>query len=188
MNRFSLANGIADAHPSSDKALPLTMRLEGNPASTGVGNAAGVDGRVALAENSALAGGEKPFTLKRSILVVEDSLPIRAFMRRALVASGHDVFEAGTAYDAYRILRAHPVDLVTLDLGLPDEDGLEFLRTIRKEEIDRPVIVCSVRNDRGTRETAKKYGAESYLAKPFNIEDLLFAINAAIDPTLNTKN
>ncbi|NDE90024.1 MAG: response regulator [Alphaproteobacteria bacterium] len=133
-------------------------------------------------------------TVKRMVLIIEDSYGIRAFMRHALITSGYDVFEAGTAFEAYRILRSNTIDAITLDLGLPDEDGLEFLRAIRSEgegsflAVTCPVIICSVRDDRGTRETAKKLGACAYLKKPFAIDDLISSVNEAVDPVVNAQN
>jgi two-component system KDP operon response regulator KdpE len=114
-----------------------------------------------------------------TILVVEDDPQICRFLRTTLGAHGHRVTEVGTvaaALDA--VERLHPT-IVLLDLGLPDGDGLQLLRTLPVE--GRPgIIVLSARGQEGDKVAALDAGAEDYLTKPFGVGELLARIRVVL--------
>lgn len=104
-------------------------------------------------------------------LVVDDEVQLRRLLRLALESKGYEVFEAGTgslglSEAAYR----HP-DVILLDLGLPDMDGLEVLKRIR-EWTETPVLVLSVRDQEDTKVAALENGADDYVTKPFSTAEL----------------
>ena len=114
-----------------------------------------------------------------TILVVDDDLQLRRFLRTTLAGHGHTVAEAGSVAEALdAIARVHP-HVILLDLGLPDGDGLTVLRKIPAE--DRPpVIVLSARGQEGDKVTALDAGAEDYLTKPFGASELLARIRVVL--------
>lgn len=104
-------------------------------------------------------------------LVVDDEVQLRRLLRLALESKGYEVFEAGTgslglSEAAFR----HP-DVILLDLGLPDMDGLEVLKRLR-EWTETPVLVLSVRDQEGTKVAALENGADDYVTKPFSTAEL----------------
>src|SRR5512138_280544 len=92
------------------------------------------------------------------ILVVDDELAIRRFLRTALGAQGYNIFEAATAQDALQEVAMHRPDLVILDLGLPDQDGTEVVRQLR-QWTQLPVIILSVRDRDAAKVAALDAGA-----------------------------
>jgi len=113
------------------------------------------------------------------VLLVEDEPPIRRFVRAALVAEGYRVEEADTAQQALRAAIQQPPDLVVLDLGLPDGDGIEVLKQLR-EWLRAPVIILSARDQEGQKVAALDAGADDYLTKPFSTRELLARIRVAL--------
>jgi len=114
-----------------------------------------------------------------TILVVDDDLQLRRFLRTTLAGHGHAVAEAGTVAEAIdAIARVHPA-VILLDLGLPDGDGLTLLRKVPPEGRP-PVIVLSARGQEGDKVTALDAGAEDYLTKPFGASELLARIRVAL--------
>jgi two-component system KDP operon response regulator KdpE len=114
-----------------------------------------------------------------TVLVVEDEVPMRRFLRSALVAHGFRVVEAGTMREAERAVTETPPTAIVLDLGLPDGDGLDLLRTIR-EWSSAPVVVLSARDREDDKVTALDAGADDYLTKPFGTSELLARIRVAL--------
>jgi two-component system KDP operon response regulator KdpE len=114
-----------------------------------------------------------------TVLVVEDEAPMRRFVRSALTTHGFKVIEAGTLRDAECLATESPPDLVLLDLGLPDGDGLELLARLR-EWSRAPVIVLSARGREEDKVTALDAGADDYLTKPFGTSELLARIRVAL--------
>jgi two-component system KDP operon response regulator KdpE len=113
------------------------------------------------------------------ILVVDDEKAIRGFLQASLSAHGYSVFESATARDALeRSVSGHP-DVIILDLGLPDIDGTEVIRRIRKRT-KTPIIVLSVREDPSDKITALNLGADDYLTKPFSVGELLARLKAVM--------
>jgi two-component system KDP operon response regulator KdpE len=114
-----------------------------------------------------------------TILVVEDEVAIRRFLRAALVNQGYRLFEADTGADALQATATRQPDVVILDLGLPDMDGLEVIRRLR-EWTSIPIIVLSARGQERDKVTALDAGADDYVSKPFGPEELLARIRAAL--------
>lgn len=113
------------------------------------------------------------------ILIVDDEVPIRRLLRTTLSAQRFEVLEAGNATLALAQLKQERPDLVLLDLGLPDRDGLELLRDIRAMS-EVPVIVLSSRDQENGKVQALDGGADDYVTKPFGAEELMARIRAAL--------
>lgn len=113
------------------------------------------------------------------ILVIEDEVPIRRFLRLALMDKGYRFSEASTGKEGLVKITNEQPDLVILDLGLPDMDGLEVTRQIR-EWSQIPVIVLSARLTERDKVNALDSGADDYLTKPFGVPELLARIRVAL--------
>lgn len=111
-------------------------------------------------------------TTSARILVVDDEASIRKFLRISLEASGYEVREARTGSDAVAQCREDPPDLVVLDLGLPDGDGVDVITHLR-EWTQMPVLVLSVRSSEAQKVAALDAGANDYLTKPFGVSELM---------------
>ena len=112
------------------------------------------------------------------ILVVDDEPAIRRFLRASLPAHGYSVFEAVRGEEALTGVVTHHPDIVILDLGLPDMDGIEVTRQLR-EWSQIPIIILSVRGQEADKIAALDAGADDYLTKPFGIGELLARLRAA---------
>jgi two-component system KDP operon response regulator KdpE len=113
------------------------------------------------------------------VVIVDDEVAIQRFLRVALKAQGFTVFEAATGQDAlYTVTKERP-DLIILDLGLPDMDGIEVTRKLR-EWSKVPVIILSVREQEGEKIAALDAGADDYLTKPFGVGELLARIRSIL--------
>jgi two-component system KDP operon response regulator KdpE len=110
---------------------------------------------------------------------VEDEEPLRRFLRAALDAEAFRLVEAGTAREGMIQITGRRPDLVLLDLGLPDRDGLELLRELRKDN-PVPVIVLSARGQEQDKVRALDLGADDYLTKPFGLDELRARIRVAL--------
>jgi two-component system, OmpR family, KDP operon response regulator KdpE len=113
------------------------------------------------------------------ILIVDDEPAILRFLRAGLGSQGYIVAEAATGEAAMDAVRQRKADLVVLDLGLPDIDGLEVIRRIRDCGATVPVIVLSSRGEEAVKVAALDAGADDYVTKPFGIDELLARIRAA---------
>jgi len=113
------------------------------------------------------------------ILIIEDELPIRRFLHAALTASDYRWIEAGTAGEGLAQAALRQPDLVILDLGLPDMDGLEVIRQLRGWSAI-PIIVLSARQQEGDKVLALDAGADDYLTKPFGVAELLARLRVAL--------
>jgi two-component system, OmpR family, KDP operon response regulator KdpE len=114
-----------------------------------------------------------------TILVIDDEPPIRRLLRTSLTPQGYEVIEAETAAAGLAEIRRHAPDLVILDLGLPDRDGLEVIRTIRSTSA-LPIVVLSSRGDERGKVAAFELGADDYVTKPFGMAELVARIRAAL--------
>lgn len=113
------------------------------------------------------------------ILIVDDEKAIRNFLRVSLAACSYSIYEAGNGKEAFeKVLGSHP-DVIILDLGLPDMDGVKVIRQIRKNS-RTPIIILSVREEIEDKVAALEEGADDYLTKPFNIAELLARIKAVL--------
>jgi two-component system KDP operon response regulator KdpE len=113
------------------------------------------------------------------ILVVDDEPPIRKLLRMGLTSQGYQVLEAPNGKTALELLAKKP-DLVILDLGLPDVDGLDLLRRIRHRHENLPVVVLSSRGDEPGKVAALDLGADDYVTKPFGMDELFARMRAAL--------
>ena len=113
------------------------------------------------------------------ILLVEDEPQMRRFLRVALEGSGHRFLEAATAQEGLTLAASHRPQVILLDLGLPDMDGLELTRRLR-EWCATPIIVLSARGQEADKIGALDAGADDYLTKPFSTGELLARIRVAL--------
>ena len=113
------------------------------------------------------------------ILVVEDDVQIRNFICYALKAEGFQCITAGNAQDALHKLVMEQADMMLLDLGLPDLDGMEVVRKVR-EWSELPIIIVSARDQDKEKAAALDAGADDYLTKPFSATELLARIRVAL--------
>ena len=111
------------------------------------------------------------------VVVIEDEPQIRRFVRSALEAEGWQVFEADTVQKGLTEACTRKPDLLVLDLGLPDSDGLDLIRDVRGWS-GVPIIVLSARSGEGDKIAALDAGADDYLTKPFGVGELLARVRA----------
>jgi DNA-binding response OmpR family regulator len=122
--------------------------------------------------------GSKTAAAKR-ILVVDDDAQIRSLLRALLEGEGYDVAEAGNGEELWDQIANEHTTLVTLDLGLGGEDGLELAREIRRR-MDVPIIMISGKSDDVDRIVGLELGADDYITKPFNLREVLARIRAVL--------
>jgi two-component system, OmpR family, KDP operon response regulator KdpE len=120
------------------------------------------------------------------VLVIDDEPPIRKLLRMGLSTQGYRVIEAADGRSALDHMREKP-DLVILDLGLPDMQGLELLRTMRTRDEGVPIVVLSSRSDESAKVQALDIGADDYITKPFGMDELLARIRAALRHQLQVQ-
>jgi two-component system KDP operon response regulator KdpE len=120
------------------------------------------------------------------VLVVDDEPPIRKLLRMGLSAEGYQVIDAPNGKAALAEL-PHKPDLVILDLGLPDVQGLELLRALRERNEGIPIVVLSSRADEAAKVQALDFGADDYVTKPFSMNELLARIRAAVRHQLQSQ-
>ena len=120
--------------------------------------------------------------MQAHILVVDDDVSIRELIREYLAANDFKVSLAETGADMDRVLSVEMVDLVVLDLKLPDEDGLAIARRLR-ESLDIPIIIVTGRKEEVDRVMGLELGADDYVTKPFSQRELLARIKAVLRRT-----
>jgi two-component system KDP operon response regulator KdpE len=116
---------------------------------------------------------------RHCVLVVDDERPIRRLLHTSLAAEGYEVIEAETGAQALAMAAREKPDAVLLDLGLPDQDGLDVLRQLR-EWSKVPVLVVTVRADETEKIAAFDSGADDYVTKPFGMGELLARLRTAL--------
>lgn len=116
------------------------------------------------------------------ILIVEDEAMISSFIAKGLRHSGYEPLTAATGLDAVKAIEENQVDLVVLDLGLPDIDGFEVLRRIRARDAHLPVIILSARTSVNDTVAGLEGGANDYMAKPFSFEELVARVKLRLRP------
>ena len=114
-----------------------------------------------------------------TVVVIEDEPQIRRFLRAALVSQGYRFHEAATGREGLSEAATRQPDVIILDLGLPDLDGLEIIRRVR-EWTTVPIIVLSARDQEGDKIKALDLGADDYVSKPFGVGELLARMRAAL--------
>lgn len=121
------------------------------------------------------------------VLVVDDETSIRRYLRAALTAQGLTVYEAADGQEALNAVLAHRPDLIILDLGLPDIDGIEVTRRLR-EWSQTPIIILSVREAEQDKIAALDAGADDYLTKPFGTGELMARMRVVMRRQINSAN
>jgi len=121
------------------------------------------------------------------VVLIEDELQIRRFLRATLAGQGYRLFEATTGADGLIEVASRQPDVVIIDLGLPDMDGLEVIRRLR-EWTAVPVIVLSARGQERDKVTALDAGADDYVSKPFGAGELLARIRVALRHTAGASH
>lgn len=116
---------------------------------------------------------------KYKVLLIEDEGNIRHFVKTILCTNGYQVIEARTVAEGRTSFVSNSPDVVILDLGLPDGDGMEFLRAVR-EDFSTPIIVLSARTDERDKVAALDAGANDYITKPFGTAELQARVRAAL--------
>jgi DNA-binding response OmpR family regulator len=114
------------------------------------------------------------------LLLVEDNERFAALLKRGLAGAGFVVDVLPTAEDAVTALRTSRFEIVVLDLGLPDADGLEVLGEMRRRQDATPVLILTARGSLGDRVTGLQSGADDYLVKPFALEELVARLQALL--------
>jgi two-component system KDP operon response regulator KdpE len=113
------------------------------------------------------------------VLIIDDEIQIRRFLRTGFELNGFVVHEAGTGAEALRTATLRPIDLVILDLGLPDMDGSQVVEQIRSWS-SVPLIVLSVRSSEAEKVKLLELGADDYVVKPFGMAELLARVRVAL--------
>lgn len=116
---------------------------------------------------------------KYKILLVEDDENIRIMVGAMLESSGYQVIETGTCSTAVTLACSHNPDLIVLDLGLPDRDGMELLAFVRETDLT-PIIVLSARSDEAEKVKAFDLGANDYITKPFGAAEFLARVRSVL--------
>jgi two-component system KDP operon response regulator KdpE len=124
---------------------------------------------------------------KERVLVVDDEEAIRRFLRVALTSQAYTVIEAASGQEALSAATAEKPDIIILDLGLPDIDGVEVTRLLR-QWTQIPIIILSVRGSESDKIAALDSGADDYLTKPFGVGELLARLRAALRRTAQAAN
>lgn len=118
-------------------------------------------------------------TLSAEILIVDDETDIRSLLRTYLGAQGLRVSEAGSAAEALRLLSRQTPDLALIDLGLPDQDGLSLISTVRDRH-QIPIIILTGRGETVSKVVGLELGADDYVTKPFDLRELLARIRTVL--------
>ena len=113
------------------------------------------------------------------VLVVEDDKEIRALVKSSLEVEGFEVLTAVSIGEAQRMISNAKPELIILDLGLPDGDGVELVHSVRKEQ-NLPIIIISARDQEAQKIRLLDAGADDYLSKPFGVQELLARIRVAL--------
>ena len=107
------------------------------------------------------------------LLLVEDDIEIRGFLRRSLTEAGYQVQVAGDAKTAERLATEEDHDVLIVDLGLPDEDGISLILRLRQQGVSAPVLILSARRSVDDRVRGLEQGGDDYLTKPFALAELI---------------
>lgn len=122
-----------------------------------------------------------------TVLVIEDEQPIRRFLKPSLQSQGFKVIEADRGEEGLALASSHNPDIVLLDLGLPDMDGLEVVKRLR-EWTDLPVIILTARGKEKDKIAGLDAGADDYLTKPFDVGELLARMRVALRHSRRAKS
>lgn len=123
----------------------------------------------------------------KKILVVEDSSKLRAYIASNLNNAGYEVAEASSGQDAFDILKNGCIDLILLDLNLGDMNGMDLLKTVRRQDALLPVIIVSSITNHDSKLTGFSTGCDDYITKPFYVDELLARIQRMLDKAAITN-
>ncbi len=115
-----------------------------------------------------------------SVVVVEDEADLAFLLRRNLEQQGYRVTACGTLREAREVVRAAAPDLLLLDVNLPDGDGFELLRHLRREQVFAPALFLTARTDEADRLTGFAVGGDDYVCKPFSMAELVARVGAIV--------
>ena len=115
------------------------------------------------------------------ILVVDDEAAIRKLLQRKLSQEGYRCREAGSAEQALTVLSTEPTDLAILDIKMPGKSGIELLEDIRRNHADTAIIMATAVTDLSTAIQCLKQGADDYICKPFNLEEVLLSVQRVLE-------
>lgn len=121
------------------------------------------------------------------ILIIEDDRAIQNLLKIALKQEGHNVYAVSSAREGIDYTVKNIVDLIILDLGLPDMDGINVVLTVRKFNEKMPIIVVSARDDENEKIKCLDLGVNDYVEKPFSSNELMARIRAALRYSANTE-
>ncbi|GBQ87672.1 response regulator [Asaia krungthepensis] len=122
-----------------------------------------------------------------TLLIVDDEPAIRRLLRTTLTSQSWRIVEAGSGENALRVASETHPDLVLLDLGLPDRDGITVLRQLRETRPTLPVVILSVRDDEQGKVAALEAGADDYVTKPFSMAELVARLRNALRHALQQE-
>ena len=120
------------------------------------------------------------------VLVIEDDSSVRTLVRAVLEKNGNDVDQAANAVNGEDLALKNRYDIIILDLGLPDGDGFEICKNIRDHEITTPVLILSAEQETDVKVKCLKVGADDYLTKPFNPDELMARVEAITRRSVDT--
>ena len=118
---------------------------------------------------------------KTSILLVEDEENLQEALKLNLELEDYEVTSAYDGVEALKAIQHEHFDLMILDIMLPEMDGITVIETIRLQNNDIPILILSARNNSADRVLGLKKGADDYLTKPFNLEELLLRVHKLVD-------
>lgn len=124
--------------------------------------------------------------MKPRILLIEDDVHIRRFLRASLPTQGYELLEAADGREGLSLAASQPVEVILLDLGLPDLEGIEIIRQVRQWS-RVPIIVLSARDQEREKVVTLDAGADDYLTKPFGVGELLARIRVALRRSLQDR-
>lgn len=119
------------------------------------------------------------------ILVVDDNPGLRSMLRILLNTNGHETLLAEDGQEALELIKQYKFDLMITDLRMPHMNGMSLLRAVNALELAKPVILITAYTSRETADEAVRLGAFAYLAKPFNIDEMMAAIGCALEAAKN---
>lgn len=122
-----------------------------------------------------------PPVIKARVLIIDDEAPLRDMLRRCLTPVGCECIGAETAGEAMDILQTQPIDLILLDLMLPDVNGYSFFELLQEARIGTPVVIISGCTSKDALQLGWELGAVDYVTKPFNPTELIFRVRRALD-------
>ena len=129
-----------------------------------------------------------PTLRKTKVLVVDDEESLVDMLTTALRFTGYDVTSEASGFDALRAIKESRPDMIVLDVNMPDLDGFEVCRRIRRDGIDSPVILLTARDAAEDLRTGFSHGADDYLTKPFSLEELSLRIEAILRRVQNSED